>query len=248
MIGLSVSPDIRRKYFQLESGVGGRAIHAPLVVPEKTIGVSFQDEPLSQFGFFADWKVEPRWNLCDGPGGDNGGKVESVRKFLESGDKVLVCTHATFRFALKGLARKPSMIASVQWSSFINVSANPDNRLGDYVHQFVERNKTHLVAVRQLQRIDRSPPRRRRRRRLPAVRPTPHHAVAAIPAARRPLIVQPLTDHRGHASEEGQVRRDRLRLRPRHCQGEQRRQLLHEVPQLYSAVVVRVDVIDRAPE
>ena len=74
---------------------------AIIVVPEKSIGASFHDEPLSQFGFWADWKVEPQWNLCDAPGGDNGGKVEAVRRFLESGDKVLVCTHATFRFAVE---------------------------------------------------------------------------------------------------------------------------------------------------
>src|SRR5437879_8653540 len=51
---------------------------AIIVVPEKTIGASFHDEPLCQFGFFADWRVEPRWNLCDAPGGDNGGKVEAL--------------------------------------------------------------------------------------------------------------------------------------------------------------------------
>src|SRR6202453_3522513 len=45
---------------------------AIIVVPERAIGASFHDEPLSQFGFWADWKVEPRWNLCDAAGGDNG--------------------------------------------------------------------------------------------------------------------------------------------------------------------------------
>src|SRR5579862_5747158 len=75
---------------------------AIIVVPEKSIGASFHDEPLSRYGFEADWKVEPRWNLCDAPGmGDNGGKVEAVRKFLASTDTVLVCTHATFRFAFE---------------------------------------------------------------------------------------------------------------------------------------------------
>src|SRR6056297_3784589 len=34
---------------------------AIIVVPEKTIGSSFADEPLSEFGFWADWKVKPRW-------------------------------------------------------------------------------------------------------------------------------------------------------------------------------------------
>jgi hypothetical protein len=29
-----------------------------VVVPVRSIGGSFQDEPLSKFGFFADWKVE----------------------------------------------------------------------------------------------------------------------------------------------------------------------------------------------
>src|SRR6201989_3214602 len=73
---------------------------AIIVVPEKTIGASFHDEPLSKFGFWADWHVEPRWNLCNAPGEDNGGKVKSVGAFLESTEKVLICTHATFRFAV----------------------------------------------------------------------------------------------------------------------------------------------------
>src|SRR5580692_770918 len=73
---------------------------AIIAVPEKSIGASFHDEPLSQYGFFADWTVEPKWNLCNAPGADNGGKVKAVGTFLESSDKVLVCTHATFRFAV----------------------------------------------------------------------------------------------------------------------------------------------------
>src|ERR1700676_1431207 len=73
---------------------------AIIVVPERSIGASFHDEPLTKFGFWSDWAVQPKWNLCDAPGADNGGKVNSVGAFLESADKVLVCTHATFRFAV----------------------------------------------------------------------------------------------------------------------------------------------------
>src|SRR5438132_8856987 len=62
---------------------------AIIVVPEKSIGASFNDEPLTQFGFWADWTVQPKWNLCNAPGSDNGGKVKSVGAFLESDDKVL---------------------------------------------------------------------------------------------------------------------------------------------------------------
>ena len=73
---------------------------AIIVVPERSIGASFHDEPLTKCGFWADWTVQPRWNLCDAPGGDNGGKVNSLGAFLDGADKVLVCTHATFRFAV----------------------------------------------------------------------------------------------------------------------------------------------------
>src|SRR5881394_4424089 len=74
---------------------------AIIVVPERSIGASFHDEPLSQFGFWADWKVKPKWNLCDAPGSDSNGKVDAVKKFVESEDETLVCTHATFRFAME---------------------------------------------------------------------------------------------------------------------------------------------------
>ena len=41
---------------------------AIIVVPEKAIGASFHDEPLTKYGFWADWTVTPKWNLCDAPG------------------------------------------------------------------------------------------------------------------------------------------------------------------------------------
>ena len=63
---------------------------AIIVVPERSIGSSFNDEPLTRFGFWADWHVEPRWNLCNAPGTDDGGTVNAVGAFLESADKVLV--------------------------------------------------------------------------------------------------------------------------------------------------------------
>ena len=72
---------------------------AIVVVPEKSIGASFNDEQLSKFGFWSDWTVEPKWNLCNSPGTD-GGKVKSVTAFLDSRDQILVCTHATFRLSL----------------------------------------------------------------------------------------------------------------------------------------------------
>jgi len=120
---------------------------AIIVVPEKSIGSSFADEPLSDFGFWADWHVEPKWNLCNAPGSDNGGKVKSVGAFLASDDKVLVCTHATFRFAVDQLGIEAFDDRLIAVDEFHHVSANPDNRLGSQLGQFIARDKVHIVAM-----------------------------------------------------------------------------------------------------
>ena len=120
---------------------------AIIVVPEKSIGSSFHDEPLSKHGFWADWHVEPKWNLCDAPGNDNGGKVNSLGAFLESADKVLVCTHATFRFAVDkfGVAAFDDRLIAVD--EFHHVSASPDNKLGIHLGDFITRDRVHIVAM-----------------------------------------------------------------------------------------------------
>ena len=120
---------------------------AIIVVPEKSIGSSFADEPLSEFGFWADWHVEPKWNLCNAPGSDNGGKVKSVGAFMSSEDKVLVCTHATFRFAVDQLGIEAFDDRLIAVDEFHHVSANPDNRLGSQLGQFIARDKVHIVAM-----------------------------------------------------------------------------------------------------
>jgi superfamily II DNA or RNA helicase len=120
---------------------------AIIVVPEKTIGASFHDEPLTKFGFWSDWTVEPMWNLCDAPGPDNGGKVRSVGAFLESDDKVLVCTHATFRFAVDQFGVEVFDNRLIAVDEFHHVSANPDNKLGVHLGQFIARDRVHLVAM-----------------------------------------------------------------------------------------------------
>lgn len=120
---------------------------AIIVVPEKTIGASFNDEVLTKFGFWADWTVQPKWNLCNAPGSDNGGKVNSVGAFLESDDKVLVCTHATFRFAVDKFSVEAFDDRLIAVDEFHHVSDNPDNKLGLHVAQFIAREKVHIVAM-----------------------------------------------------------------------------------------------------
>ena len=119
---------------------------AIIVVPEKSIGSSFNDEPLSKYGFWADWSVVPKWNLCNAPGED-GGKVNSVSTFLESDDQVLVCTHATFRFAVDKFGVEAFDGRLIAVDEFHHVSANPDNKLGQHLAALIARDKVHIVAM-----------------------------------------------------------------------------------------------------
>ena len=124
-----------------------RLKQAIIVVPEKSIGASFGDEPLTKYGFWDDWVVQPKWNLCNAPGNDNGGKVNSLGAFLDSDDKVLVCTHATFRFAVDkfGVEKFDDRLIAVD--EFHHVSADPDSKLGQHLGAFIARDRAHIVAM-----------------------------------------------------------------------------------------------------
>lgn len=124
---------------------------AIIVVPERSIGSSFADEPLSQYGFYWDWRVAPQWNLCNAPGVDDvkvaKSKVKAVGEFLASPDKVLVCTHATFRFAVDELGAAAFDNRLIAVDEFHHVSSNSDNKLGSQLGEFISRDKVHLVAM-----------------------------------------------------------------------------------------------------
>jgi hypothetical protein len=124
---------------------------AIIVVPERSIGGSFADEPLSTHGFWADWAVKPQWNLCNAPGIDEPrvaqSKVKALGEFLASDDRVLVCTHATFRFAVDELGIEAFDNRLIAIDEFHHVSSNPDNRLGSQLGLFMARDKVHVVAM-----------------------------------------------------------------------------------------------------
>lgn len=119
---------------------------AIIAVPEKSIGSSFNDEPLTKYGFYHDWHVVPKWNLCNTPGED-GSKVKSVKSFLESDDQVLICTHATFRFAVNEFGVEAFDDNLIAIDEFHHVSSDEANILGGQLKQFIARDKVHIVAM-----------------------------------------------------------------------------------------------------
>ena len=119
---------------------------AIVIVPEKSIGASFANEPLSQFGFWTDWEVQPKWNLCNAPTSDQS-KTKLVGEFLKGADQILVCTHATFRFAVDEYGCEAFDDCLLAVDEFHHISEDPNNKLGAHLAEFIARDKAHVVAM-----------------------------------------------------------------------------------------------------
>lgn len=116
-----------------------------VAVPEKSIGASFASTELSKYGFFADWNPNPRYNLCT-PGEDKS-KVTAFLNFLESNEQILICTHATLRFAFDGLDEKKLNNTLIAIDEFHHVSADGDNRLGEVMRGIMAKSNAHIIAM-----------------------------------------------------------------------------------------------------
>lgn len=119
----------------------GKAI---IIVPERSIGGSFGNTALSDYGFWADFKVEPRWNLCNAP---EASTIQLVGEFLESEDRTLICTHATFRFAYEKYGLEAFDDSVVAIDEFHHVSMAEDNVLGRQLAELIAHGKAHIVAM-----------------------------------------------------------------------------------------------------
>ena len=84
--------------------------------------------------------------MCDAPGED-GGKVTSVKSFLKGDSRILVCTHATFRFSVAELGIQSFDDCLIAVDEFHHVSSNPDNKLGLHLREIIARGKTHIIAM-----------------------------------------------------------------------------------------------------
>ncbi len=60
---------------------------------------------------------------------------------------MLVCTHATFRFAVDKFGVEAFDDRLIAVDEFHHVSANPDNKLGLHLGQFIARDNVHIVAM-----------------------------------------------------------------------------------------------------
>jgi len=120
-----------------------------VAVPERSIGSSFaKTDLIEQNNFFANWLPKDELNLCT-PGSDGSkSKVQAFHNFMKNSDEqILICTHATLRFACEELDEKIFDKTLLAIDEFHHVSADAENRLGDLLREIMRKSSAHVVAM-----------------------------------------------------------------------------------------------------
>lgn len=118
-----------------------------VAVPERSIASSFQPTELRPSGFFADWSPNSVYNLCT-PGGDaNKSKVQAFKNFMSNGEKILICTHATLRFAFEELENEVFNNTLLAIDEFHHVSADEASILGEVIRSVMSKSNAHIIAM-----------------------------------------------------------------------------------------------------
>ena len=118
-----------------------------VAVPERSIGSSFSQTDLMKDGFFANWEPNDNYNLCT-PGDDgSSSKVQAFHNFIDSDEKILICTHATLRFACDTLDETKLNDTLLAIDEFHHVSADVNNRLGELLKVIMNKSTAHIIAM-----------------------------------------------------------------------------------------------------
>lgn len=118
-----------------------------VAVPEKTIGRSFNNTDLKSHGFFADWKVAEYYNLCL-----PSNETEKRKRFVEflspdNTNKILICTHATLRNAMKVVSDEQVNDCLFGIDEYHHSSADAYNGLGELVRRLITFTTAHIMAM-----------------------------------------------------------------------------------------------------
>ncbi|MGL5126544.1 MAG: DEAD/DEAH box helicase [Fusobacteriaceae bacterium] len=118
-----------------------------VAVPERSIGSSFSKTNLKDYGFFSNWEPNDIYNLCT-PGNDGSqSKVKKFHEFMNNSETILICTHATLRFACEGLDEKIFNNSLMAIDEFHHISADVNNKLGEILRNIMNKSEAHIIAM-----------------------------------------------------------------------------------------------------
>lgn len=118
-----------------------------IAVPERVIGSSFADTDLTANGFYWDWEIADRNNLCADDGLDDRSKTLAFRRFMDGDDQVLLCTHATLRFAFEEIPAEMFNDCVLAIDEFHHASTSNDSRLGQLLHEVMNGSNCQIIAM-----------------------------------------------------------------------------------------------------
>lgn len=118
-----------------------------VAVPERSIGGSFGYTELTKYGFFANWQPNDQYNLCTVGADSSKSKVETFKRFMANDEKILICTHATLRFAYEELDDSAFNNCLLAIDEFHHVSADENSILGALLRNLMQKSTAHIVAM-----------------------------------------------------------------------------------------------------
>lgn len=116
-----------------------------VAVPERSIAKSFASTDLISSGFHTNWTILPQYDLCS-PGGEQR-KTTAFKNFMESEEKIILCTHSTLRFAFDQIGSNAFNDCLIAIDEFHHVSIDIESKLGELLRGIMATTNAHILAM-----------------------------------------------------------------------------------------------------
>jgi superfamily II DNA or RNA helicase len=132
-------------YVALEKLRNGLVKKIIVAVPERSIAKSFASTDLISSGFHSNWTIIPQYDLCS-PGGEPR-KTIAFNNFMESDEQIVLCTHATLRFAFDKIGADSFNDCMIAIDEFHHVSSDIESKLGELLRSIMTNTNANILAM-----------------------------------------------------------------------------------------------------
>jgi len=132
-------------YLALEKLKNNQVKKVIVAVPERSIAKSFSPTNLTETGFHSNWIIQPQFDLCS-PGGEQR-KTVAFKNFMESNESIILCTHATLRFAFDQIGADAFNNCLIAIDEFHHVSSDVESKLGELLRNIMNNTNANILAM-----------------------------------------------------------------------------------------------------